>query len=692
MGLFGAAPGVALALAGLLSLPASAEEGVESRRVLALFDGEGRSLRFDFEDPVHQVLEMPLNHLGMVVERHDIRKGPPPDSALDGTRALLTLFDNRGDCPPWLWPWLEEKVRDRGLRVVHVGDFGPLTRPGGASDFSRLEAWLGPLGLSIDDRYLEGPVGIGTDFLDRRLCAFESNPLGRAIHRGPKNRSPRNRAWVRTWPAGDPEDVRAPVVTGPWGGIALDPWTYNAGDENEERRWYLDPFAFFREALGLEGVPAPHPSVLHGRRMFFLHVDGDGFEDLSSVKPGALSAEVFREEILERYPLPFTVSIIVASLTKDLRVAEPTREMEEARRIFRLANVEPASHGVLHPLRWDLPLRSAAHGDQAWYANGLANYEYGAVNEVRDSIRFVNERLLEGRRCGLMLWTGSTNAPEEAVLQCAREGALNLNGGVFRWDPLFDSSAFVSPWARRIGSAVQVYAGACNENDFEGFFREMPGAYGHIDETIERTGRDRILKPANLYVHFYIADKPARLRPLHALVRRWAYGERTIPVFASVYVRSVLSALGGCEVRRCEKGFEFRGFGDCRTARIDGPTPPIDWERSPGLFGARRVGDSLYLDLAGPDARVSFAPGAPPHPHLEESDHPLTETRREARSLSCVSHGFAARSLVLGGFAPGAAAQVQVDGRSWRAFADAEGRIIVQVKEKGAVPVEVRLP
>lgn len=672
----------------LFARDADASEVPEARRVLALFDGEGRNLRFDFEDPVHQVLEMPLNHLGMTVLRHDIRAGPPPGSALEGARAILTLFDNRGDCPAWLWPWLETNAR--GRRIVHVGDFGPLLRPAGKHDPARLAAWLEPLGLAYDDRYLEGPAGIEVAFRDERLCAFESTPRGKALHRGPRNLSGSNRPWVTTsLVVGDP-DPRAPVVTGPWGGIALDPWAYDAGDDNEERRWHLDPFAFFREALGIEGFPAPHPSVVNGRRLFFLHVDGDGFESLSTVRPGALAAEVFRDEILLRHRLPFTVSVIVRSLTDDLRVSEPTREMEIARGILALENVEPASHGVLHPLRWELPLDSPL-ARAAWYP-GLANYSYGPVAEVRDSLDFINARLLRGRRAALMLWTGSTNAPEEAVLECAKHGALNLNGGVFRWDAWYDSVSFVSPFARRVGSALQVYAGASNENDFEGFYRTMPGAFRHIDTTIERTGQGRILKPANLYVHFYIAEKPARLNPLRRLLRRWGEEEPTAPVFASFYVRAVLSALEACEVRRSGKGWLLRKFGDCPTARIDGPTPPIDWARSPGLFGARRIGDSLYLHLAGPDAEVSFDAGAGEAPHLEEANHPLTEMRRDANRIACVSGGLGPRLLVFAGFPPGAAVKVSIDGVAGAAAADAQGRVRVDLPDPGSVALEVALP
>lgn len=676
-----------------LSAPAPAGDGEPvERHILALFDSEGRNLRFDFEDPVHQMLEMPLNHLGMVVVRHDIRKGPPPGRLLEGARAVLTCFDNRGDAPDWLWPWLQETRKSRRIRFLHFGDFGPLLRPAGPQhDPAPLAEWLRGFGLDYDDRYVEGPVGVTVEVTPGRNVAFETSALHRAIHRGPRNAATFNRVWLATRQAQAPEEVRTAVVTGPWGGMALDPWTYDAGDENEERRWHLDLFSFFREALGLEAVPAPHPCVLNGRRMFLLHVDGDGFESLSTVRPGEMAGRVFLEEILRRYPLPATVSIIVGGLTQDLRVAEPTPAMLIAREMFALPNVEPASHGVAHPFRWELPLKGAADPGKIAGYFAVKNYDYGPVAEVVESVRFINERLLEGRKCGVMLWTGATNAPVEAIAACRGAGVLNMNGGVFRWDPLFDSIAFVSPWARCVGDEIQVYAGAANENDFEGFFDTMPAAYRHIDTTLERTGAPRILKPANLYVHFYIAEKPPRLKSLHDRIARWAFQEPTAPVFASTYAAAVDAAIRGARLFRTAAGWTFRDFGACRTIRIDDEAREVDFARSRGLLGARRIGGSLYVHLASSDGEVVLARSTNPHPHVEQANHLLAEAAIDARGVAVTSRAFQTRLVVFAGFPPGASLLVSADGAVREERADGEGRFTLSLPP-GDSRVEVRLP
>jgi hypothetical protein len=653
----------------LLAASGAARGGeVVQRQVVALFDSMGREDDLDTEDPVHQLLEMPLNYLGIVVRRHDIRTGPPPESWLTGARALVTYFEQPNPCPEWLWPLLERTK----TRVVHFGHFGCLER-----DKERLARWLKRFGLIYDDSDFTSPLEVRVQLMDKKLCALESDPRKHAIHMGPHNVDARNRAWVRTRAVMQPDDDRTPVVTGNWGAVALEPYTVIGGGEHNERRWHLDPFHFFREALGLAGVPAPHPQVLNGRRMFLLHVDGDGFESVSTAVDGALAARVFLDEIIKRYPLPMTVSIVVRSLTDDYAVARPTERMQLAREMFRLDHVEPASHGVLHPLRWDRRV--------LWYP-AIKNFTYSPIREVADSIRFINDRLVPpGRTCRVMLWTGEANPSRQAIETSRESGCLNLNGGVFRWDARTDSVGFVSPWGHARGSEVQVYVGAANENDYEGFFTTMPSAFAHASVTIARVGSPRILKPANVYCHFYSAERPARLKALQGLIERWGIEEETAPVFASDYARAVHSALTAARIEKTVSGWAFRDFGDCHTVRIDGEARGVDWSASGGLIGARRMGNALFLHLGAPDADLVLSEAAADHPHVEQADHHLSEVSLSPQGVTLVSQAHSSREIVLAGFPPGA--RLRSGER-----ADAAGRIRVRLSGPGSDRLELTLP
>jgi len=659
----------------------SAEEPVR-RHVLALIEGTRPDPHN--EDVVHEILELPLNHLGMLVRRHYIGNGPPPEAWLEDARAVLTYFGADAKPCAWLWPWLRRVVPHYRLRVIHFGDFGPL-------ETKELPDWLARFGLKYDDGFLDGPVALKVDFIREKDCAYEADPRLNANHRGPRSISRRNTPWVTTRPLYEQTDVRHPVVTGPWGAIALDPWAVKTGSDDQDRRWHLNPFLFFRDALGLNAVPAPHPSVLNGRRMWFLQVDGDGFESLTTIRPNELAAAVMLDEVFLKYKLPYTVSIIVRSLTTDYDVEQPTDAMRLAKRILNLENVEAASHGVLHTLLWQQSLTKDSPPRTIMWYGSLQHYTYSDVAEVRDSIRFIDSRLMiPPKRCEVMLWTGHANPFERAIQAAVDAKCWNVNGGVFRWDRWSDSVGFVSPWSRRVGKRLQVYAGAANENDFEGFFDTMPGAFGHIDTTVERTGHPRILKPANLYIHFYSAEHEARLQSIHDLVRRWAFREPTAPVFASTYAKAVHSAVNSARIAKTKQGWRFHDFGGCRTVRIDDETRRPDFAKSYGLLGARRLNGSLYLHLARNDAEVVLAKDPPRYPHVEEANCLLRNAVLDGRSVAVTATAHNRREVRFAGFEPGARVAVVLDGEPEKRTADKQGRIRVRLPDPGTTRILVR--
>jgi len=359
-----------------------------------------------------------------------------------------------------------------------------------------------------------------------------------------------------------------------------------------------------------------------------------------------------------------------------------------AREIFAMENVEPASHGVLHTLDWRADSETEANRI-ASYA-GLKNYVYSPGAEVRDSIRFINEHLTtKPRRCVVMLWTGESNPLESAIRAADEAGCVNLNGGVFRWDRWHDSLGFVSPWSRRVGGRLQIYAGAANENHFDGFFDTMPSAFRHVQETIERTGSPRILKPADIYIHFYSAESRARLRVIHDLVRRWTEKESTAPVFASTYVRAVMGAVETARIRRTASGWRFEDFGSCRSVRIDDEPREVDIARSEGILGMRRVGKRLWIHLAAPDAELVLGEASPRRPYVEEANCILEDAVLGEQGVAVTAVAHNPRLIVFAGLPPGAAVEYRLDESARTATADADGRVTVRLPEPGRTRVVV---
>ena len=653
------------------------------RTVLALHNGApGRPSH------ISQLVEMPLNYLGLVVRERHVAAGPPPTAWLADVRAVVTWFEHGAPAPDWVVPWLTEVVPARVPFVVHLGSLQPLRD----ADRRAFDAWMAARGLAWEDTFASGAARVNVDVLvERSLCAFEGKPERDARHEGPRSISASHTPWIRTTVRGGDGPSCTPVLVAPWGGLALQPWIVRLGGRHDERRLYLNLFAFLRRALRMERVPAPQPAVRCGRRLFFFHVDGDGFESVSWIDNRKRSAEVFRKEIVERFQLPCTLSVIVASLTDTLEPEQSTRLMQIAKDLFALPYVEVASHGVIHPFEW-----AAVFGDEPdvrkkFAYPGLKSFAYSPVAEVRDSITFIRKHLLPtGKDCVGMLWTGDCVPPADAIEEAGRLGCWNLNGGTFRWDSSFDSIAFVSPWTRRLDGQTQVYAAAANDNEFPGFYDTNPTAFEGVNETIARTGSPRILKPANVYAHFYSAERRPRLKALQALLMRWGVKAPTFPTHASVYVRAVQDALHA-RVERTESGWRLTDFGTCRTARIDDEPRTVDLRASTGLLGFRRTGRSLHLHLDGPEADVVLHEGAPGRPWLVEANCEVTDFDAKDARVSLRCQAFVPRTLTLAGLPPHRDASLSVDGAHRIVRTDGEGQVTLALAPGGPSAVELQV-
>src|SRR4051812_3483188 len=99
-----------------------AEQGRElPRRILGLFDS--RREPNPEGSRIHRLLDMPLNHLGWVVEYHDIAKGLPDAASLTGVRGVVTFFDGPVPDSQAYAQWASD-VLDHDIRYVIMGDPG----------------------------------------------------------------------------------------------------------------------------------------------------------------------------------------------------------------------------------------------------------------------------------------------------------------------------------------------------------------------------------------------------------------------------------------------------------------------------------------------------------------------------------------------------------------------------------------
>lgn len=141
-----------------------------------------------------------------------------------------------------------------------------------------------------------------------------------------------------------------PFAITKWGGYAISSSFLNS----ETEYWTYDPMKIFKLIFNIK-FPIPDTTTENGRRIITAHIDGDGFFGDSELDPSRTNGEIIRDEILKRYKIPHTVSIIEGETAPWGLYPSKSHRLENiAKSIFRLPYVEVASHSFSHPFDWQL--------------------------------------------------------------------------------------------------------------------------------------------------------------------------------------------------------------------------------------------------------------------------------------------------------------------------------------------------
>lgn len=262
----------------------------------------------------------------------------------------------------------------------------------------------------------------------------------------------------------------------------------------------------------------PKNKMKGGKRLLFITIDGDGFIYKTN-HDNRCVGEVFLNEIIKTYPFLFTASISVGDIFK-----YPDKfDIELIKRIFKLDNVEAASHG------WDHP--------HNWQTRGV-----DIKREIIDSVNFINKYLLtSSKKVKIFLWTGLCNPSEECLKIVESLGIENLNdfrdknkpfkkvGKYFhfmsRADMDFTYMDIENIKAKHKLSSYQnaFYLGNVCLNGFKKvvkYYESNPGL------------------PVHLWIHWYSAVRKESLNALK-YVLDWCLIHELKPVFASEYIKGI---------------------------------------------------------------------------------------------------------------------------------------------------------
>lgn len=694
------APGLlfllSLVLTAALSLPAQPTAAGEpvNRRILAIYDS-----RFEQAADVtlvHSRAEMPLNHLGYIVDYRDAATNLPDPLTVKDYAAVITWFTYDVSRPSEYMAWARQ-VSANGVPFIIFGQIGV---PATSRYLPSINKLLGPMGITYTSNFVEATNDTTVLVKDSSAIGYE-RPLDAMLPGYPVvRRAAEDAAVLLEVQASERErNIRSALVTaGPSGAFIPSGFVLYADASLGRTQWIVNPFVVFRKVLGTATLPVPDTTTVSGRRLYFSHVDGDGWNDDVDIdryrQPPATAAEVMAKELLEPYPeLPVTVGLILSDL--DSAFGDAQRATDAARHIFSLPQVEVASHTATAPVTWSFFEKYSRAEEQRLMGDtsaprksrGWLDTVAGAfgVFEVPSEIEFNRRVYLSGTRplprsylrdpfsleteimgaaaatselapqdkpVAIYSWTGDARPFEAALRETRLAGLRNINGGGARFDPDYPSVGYVTPIARQAGAERQIYAVDAPDSAFTNDAKDNPAGYSALKATLAATESPIRLKGVDLYYHAFAAKKVASLKAVRGLLE-WARAAELAPVSASQYA-AIADGFFSMRIERMEPGRWLISTRDgLNTVRFDDlQGQSIDMANSVGVVGSRSYQGSLYvaLDPAVSDAIVALRneAGSPDAPadltgaQLDQANWVLRNVERESCRVSYSAAGFGA--------------------------------------------------
>lgn len=332
------------------------------RAVYALYDQSNDVPRFSV---IHRVLEMPLNWLGFHMEY--IKKDDPLPAWRDDIAGMILWMSADAHVPDAhaYLDWLEDGI-SKDKKLLFFGNFGvDPTFTDKQDGRDRLNKVLAHIGLKLQDVWYSQTYSTSIMSKDINMVEYERRYGGVLPSYHVTNILADATSHLRVKHINNDglSVISDLITTHPQGGYVAENYALyhetdtidEQGDKVASQRWLINPFTLINTIFNYNNFPKPDVSTLNGRRIFYSHLDGDGWNNLTEINEYApqkmLASEVLLHEIFVPYQeLPFTVAPIVSDLREDCYGSN--KAMQTAVKIFALANIEPASHTYSHPLLW----------------------------------------------------------------------------------------------------------------------------------------------------------------------------------------------------------------------------------------------------------------------------------------------------------------------------------------------------
>lgn len=639
-------------------------------------------------------LQTPLEWLGYEVDYFHIESAADLPALSDDYRAIM--LPRNWEIPLTLesdfLDWLIAQRRT-GKKILIFGSL-PFR------DYQQLERFIKVFGMTGTGGITDTAVAINFVNKDPSLLGFETKIIPQIP--GHLNlQAPAGAQVILDAEATLPDQSKIrfdAIFTCDWGGVSLDPYTLFTRADFVEF-WNLDPFSFLTKVLGDFNAPAPDTTTRDGCRLFLNHIDGDGFANGNWVEPGRYSSEVVRDRILKKYPLPVTVSVIeaeVRGLVKGQDENETPKFEAIARDIFKLPNVEVASHSYSHPFYWINGDPTSSNYDEQYLPLKIPYPAINYVREVDGSVKYINEQLTTPEKpVKVFLWSGNCRPPPEALALVRKLGIVNLNGGDTLISPRKPTVTAVAPRTMPWGDELQIFAPNQNENVYTNDWRgPLYGTFTHVIDTFKLTETPRRLKPVNVYYHFYSADFPASLNALETIYD-WVMTQPLHSIKVSVYARLARDARRTKIYTSGQGRWTIVNEGFSRTLRLPSKLAQrISLANSKGVTGWRLTGDDAYVHTNGSSV-VTLALADQPvvvQARLVSSTAEISFQQLSVKNIVFKSSDLRPAQILFAGLVPSSTYEANINHKTSRISVTAEGQLELEVPAQATVRLQSTAP
>lgn len=677
------------------------------RKVLAFYQSSAN----ETPDTNHTALaaQTILEHLGMVVIYHDLDDPNLPSmQEMESYRGIV--FWAGAEAIPEaraLDRWLQENVV-AGRRLVLLGNYEireksnlSLVNPQGL--YAALGVHYDPVGNAPVIANVKG-VNKFNKVAPRNPQVIQQKPgwmdFERKLDFNDKDLkspwhlvhsiSPESEVGLTVSNAGTPSDV---VVVSKTGGLVLGSFANQNPEGKRENRaeisakdndgkpvaeisddapWRIDPFLFFSKALNIVDAPTPDFTTLNGSRIYYSHIDGDAFGGISHLDFSSLNGEIMLKRVLQKVPLPITVSFVTKDIESRLN-ERYSRELEVAQEIFRLPNIEPASHTFSHPFNWELgDLTIDEHSDGL----KLTRSKIDLDKELTHSLDFIDKLCPPEKRCEILLWSGKCNPQPEAITLVREKGLPNMNGGESTFSSKMPHLSRLMPLFGEVGGETQFHVSAAGDFFYTDSWTRNYDGMKELVDYFTITESPRRLRCLNVYYHFYLAEREPGIQGLEVAYQD-VLRRDPAPMFASEYadlLRDYLETKVGTD---SQGRIYMANSGRANTLRLDNDKRYPDFSKSQGVIGFNRVNDDLYLHLDGKgEARLALTTTPPTSPYLEKFTHTVKDWTATPAAISFTASGQGPVHLVIRNLAPSADYRIAIRSAEATVRTDEKGTLV----------------